>query len=254
MGISKAMLSLSSPGVAFFENPAAWAEKINSFGAGLVKDNPEHFGFLAALPLPDVDAAVREAREILKNPNVDGIGLLTNYKGMYLGDPAMDPVFEVLNEYGAVVFIHPTSPGGVEYVDCGRPAPLIEYLFDTTRAVTNMLLNHVVGRFPKIKWVIPHNGALLPGVIDRVNLFSRNILGDKELDVIADLSSMYFEIGSSAPFPRTASYIQNMIPADHIVAGTDYPYAPPPAVAFNVDELKKLNLATTENAEALFRK
>ncbi|MDO4910194.1 MAG: amidohydrolase family protein [Corynebacterium sp.] len=256
MGIDKAYLSLSSPGIAFFENPAAWAQEINSYGAGLVKDNPEHFGFFATLPLPDVDAAVREASEILKNPHVAGIGLLTNYKGLYLGDAAMDPLFEILNAAGVVVFIHPTSPAGVHHVDCGRAAPLVEYLFDTTRAVTNMILNHVTLRYPHIKWVVPHNGALLPGVVDRVALFSKNILGDTELDVVEALQSMYFEIGSSAPFPRTADYIQNLVPGSQLVAGTDYPYAPPPAIAANAQRIQALPIAEQlqKNTLTLFQK
>lgn len=68
----------------------------------LVKAQHEgRFLFCAALPLPDVDAAIREAVYALDTLHADGVKLASNSRGLYLGDPALDPLMEVLNERGA---------------------------------------------------------------------------------------------------------------------------------------------------------
>lgn len=69
----------------------------------LVKAQHEgRFLFCAALPLPDVDAAIREAVYALDTLHADGVKLASNSRGLYLGDPALDPLMEVLNEHGAL--------------------------------------------------------------------------------------------------------------------------------------------------------
>ena len=67
-------------------------------------------GIRAALPLPDVDAAVREAVYALDTLGADGIKLATNSRGQYLGDEALEPLMKVLNERHAVIIIHPHRP------------------------------------------------------------------------------------------------------------------------------------------------
>ena len=67
-------------------------------------------GIRTALPLPDVDAAVREAVYALDTLGADGIKLATNSRGQYLGDEALEPLMKVLNERHAVIIIHPHRP------------------------------------------------------------------------------------------------------------------------------------------------
>ncbi len=64
--------------------------------------------------------------------------LLTNANGVYLGDSRLDPVFDELNRRNAVVFLHPTVPACAESTSLGYAPSLIEFVFDTTRAVTHL--------------------------------------------------------------------------------------------------------------------
>lgn len=151
LGITTAMLSASSPGVEVDGRPEYWARLLSESGADARTEHPGRFGLLAALPLPEIDASLREIAHALDDRNADGFALLTHVQGVYLGDARLDPVMEELNRREAVVFVHPTSPAGCAHVDMGRPAPLVEYLFDTKRAVINLVLTATLSRYPAIR-------------------------------------------------------------------------------------------------------
>lgn len=67
---------------------------------------------------------------------------------------------------GVVVTLHPTSPPGWEQTAFGRPRPMVEFLFDTTRCVVDMALSGTLARYPRIRWIVPHPGAVLPVALD----------------------------------------------------------------------------------------
>ena len=234
--LDAAVLSLSSPGVSGLPDPAAMARRVNERGHEIACRHPGAFAYLACIPLPDVPASCAEAVWALTEGGAAGIGLLTSYDGIYPGAPELEPLLQLLNAHAATVVIHPTSPRGAEHLTCGRPSPVIEYLFETTRAVTDLLLTGAVARHPRIRWVVLHNGAAIPSVIDRVAMFAEVILG-AEVDPLEHLRTMFFEIGSSAPFPRAARSIADLVGAEQLVLGTDTPYAPPQVVTESVSRI-----------------
>jgi predicted TIM-barrel fold metal-dependent hydrolase len=116
------------------------AHSINQYGAMIVKQRPERFGLLASLPMDDVEAALSEITFAFDQLGADGIVMVTNYGGNYLGNAKFEPVFAELNRRSATVFLHPVTPAGYECVACGRPGPVIEFTFDTCRTVVDMLM------------------------------------------------------------------------------------------------------------------
>ncbi len=114
----------------------------------------------------------------LDHLHADGIALHTNYHGQYLGDPAFEPVMADLDQRHAVAVLHPTSPACWEAISFGRPRPLLEFPIDTTRAVFNLVLTGTLDRYPNIRFVIPHTGAALPVLADRVLLSTAVSLQD----------------------------------------------------------------------------
>lgn len=236
LGLDAAVLSLSSPGVTGLPDPAHMARRVNEYGHEIVRGHPGAFAYLATLPLPDVPASCAEAEWALAEGGAAGIGLLTNYDGIYLGAPDFEPLLKTLDARRATVVIHPTSPQGAESLTSGRPIPVIEYFFETTRTVTDLLLAGAVAAYPHIQWVVLHNGAAIPSVIDRVSMFAETIL-DSGAEPLEQLRSMVFEIGSSTPFPRTAQSIAALVGSEQLVLGTDTPYAPPRIVAQNISRI-----------------
>ena len=108
-GISTSMISISAPGVYFKDKDPSMklarelSRQTNETCAGLIEDHPGRFGAFATLPLPDVDAALEELKYALDELKLDGVFLLSNYDGYYLGDPCFDKLFSELNRRKAVV-------------------------------------------------------------------------------------------------------------------------------------------------------
>jgi len=105
-GVATSITSITTPGVWFRDDARAarLARECNDFGAGLMSRYPTRFGLFAALPLPDVDASLKEidyAFDVLK---ADGVGLLTSFGDKWLGDRKFWPVLEELNRRKAVVY------------------------------------------------------------------------------------------------------------------------------------------------------
>jgi 6-methylsalicylate decarboxylase len=243
VGIGTAMLSITSPGVTFGADPVEWARRVNETGARTVRDHPGRFGLFATLPLPDVDAALAELRYALDTLQADGVALLTNFQEVYLGDPRFDPVFAELDRRRTVVFLHPTSPACFEETALGYPRPMLEFMLDTTRAVANMVVNGTLERFPDIRLIVPHAGAALPALADRLAGFAGLFgVGGQEpgaIDVIGTLQRLYYEVGAGFPFPRQIEALLNLVDVGRLVYGTDWPFGGLPGIEANTEALDR---------------
>jgi 6-methylsalicylate decarboxylase len=264
VGIGTSMLSVSTPGVAFGEDPAAWARRVNEAGARTVRDHPGRFGLLASLPLPDVEAARVELAYALDDLGADGVVLLTNVDGVYVGDERFDPLFADLDRRRAVVFLHPTSPACFEATSLGYPRPMLEFLLDTTRAVADLVLRGRLERHPRIELIVPHAGAALPVLADRIaglaGMFSLGGRDAGEIDVIGTLQRLHYEVGAGFPFPRHITALLELVDAGRLLYGTDFPFGGVPGIEANADTLAHSTLLTPDelrnvlrgNAQSLF--
>ena len=241
LGIAASLLSISSPGVHLADEPAArdLAREVNEAGRRAVVDHPGRFGLFASLPLPDVDAAIAEIARCCARLDVAGFTLLTNIGGTYLGDPAFQPVFRELDRRGARLFIHPTSPACWEHTSLGRPRPMLEFFFDTTRTVVDLVLNGTVARHPGVEFIIPHAGATLPMVADRVSVFSRLLGVDPAVDVLRDLGRLHFDL-AGFPVPRQLDALLTLTTIEHLHYGSDYPFTPEFAAAMASERLAEV--------------
>ncbi|KAH2825275.1 hypothetical protein KXV85_011130, partial [Aspergillus fumigatus] len=150
-GIDIAITSISTPGVHMGDDAKArdLARRVNEISAGLIQERPDRFGGFAALPLPDVDGALKELEYGLDVLQLDGVVLFSNARGIYLGDARFRPLFDELERRKAVVFVHPTaSPDSAARASLGLPDSLIDFTADTTRAVAQMHYHNTFARTP----------------------------------------------------------------------------------------------------------
>ncbi|MFE6456628.1 amidohydrolase family protein [Streptomyces cinereoruber] len=231
VGVQVAMLSVSSPGIDFGAAGAArdLARDVNDEGARLVRARPWRFGLMASLPLPDMPASLAEAERALGDLGADGISLQTHYRGLYLGDPVYEPLMGLLDERQAVVCLHPTSPQCWEKTGLGYPRPMLEFPFDTTRAVAHLILSGTLRRYPRISFVVPHAGAALPVLADRIAVFALMRADGPPVDVLADLASLHFDLAGFA-LPRALPALLNLTDAKQLLYGSDFPFTPDWAV------------------------
>jgi 6-methylsalicylate decarboxylase len=250
--IAAALLSVSSPGLHFLpcdERPAL-ARAVNTEGADAVRVHPRRLGLLASLPLPDVDSTLEEIGYACDALHADGFVLMTNYDGVYLGDPSLEPVMDELDRLGALVAIHPTSPAGAALTDLGRPRPMIEFPFDTTRAVVSLILSGAVERHRGIRMIVPHVGSALPVLADRVDGFL-SAFGDAR-DVFAALRSLWFDTAGD-PFPNTLAALMRIAEPNRILYGSDTPFAPPSVIARCSRALRDTDIVSEAQRAGLLR-
>lgn len=231
LGVETAMLSISSPGVHFGddESARALARHVNEAAAQAVADHPRRFGLFASLPLPDLDAALTELDYAFGELRADGIALMTNFNGTYLGDGSLEPLYEELDRRGAVAFIHPTSPCCWGPTSLGFPRPMIEFVFDTTRTVTNLILNGVRRRFPNIELIVPHAGAALPLVADRiamvVDLLPTFAHVATAADVLEAFEGLWYDLAGPVT-PRQLPALLDLVESGRLLFGSDWPFTP----------------------------
>ena len=93
-GVATAIVSITNPGLWFGDRAATsrLARAYNEFGARLVQDHPRRFGLFAAMPIPDVDATLKEIEYAYDTLKAYGVGLFTSYGDTWLGNPAYTPV------------------------------------------------------------------------------------------------------------------------------------------------------------------
>ncbi|MFJ8981048.1 amidohydrolase family protein [Streptomyces sp. NPDC102282] len=229
-GIEKSYLSISSPAVHFGDDEAAraLAREVNEFGAGVRVERPQRFGHFASLPLPDVEGSLAETAHALDVLGADGVAVETNHHGVYLGDPRFEPLWEDLDRRGAVVFVHPTSPPHAEDVSLGRPRPMLEFLFDTARTASDLLLRGVLTRHPRIRWVLTHGGGALPLLADRIDMFSAVFRGGSEDDAPSALEQfgrLWYDMAGT-PFPRQIPALDAAFGTERLLYGSDYCWTP----------------------------
>lgn len=235
LGTQTAILSVSSPGVHFGDDAAArvLARRVNEEGARLAKSFPGRYGFFASTPLPDVSGAVVEVRYALDVLKADGVILETNFHGIYLGDEKLKPLYEELNQRKAVVFIHPTSPqcscgcgvGAAQDIAIGYPRPMLEFIFETTRSVTNMILSGALERYRDISVIVPHAGAALPILAGRVQGLLPILNPQSQMNMRAELKRLHYDL-AGAPVPELLGALLQIADHGRIHYGSDWPFTP----------------------------
>ena len=249
-GISTSVLTLAAPQ----PTSAKVVRATNEAAARLKREHTDRFMFCAALPLPDVNAAIEEARYALDELGADGIKLATNVGGQYLGAPELDTLFSFLNERKTVVILHPHRPEPVNrQVMQQTPLAMQEYLSETTRAVSNMISRNVLASYSNVKVVVPHCGAYLPLMVPRMKSLTPVMQANKlvgDIDWEANLAALYYDF-AGAHSPEVIRMLLTITTPDHLLYGSDYPYVAPQVLTQSLQRMQQY--LTTEPDLAPYR-
>jgi predicted TIM-barrel fold metal-dependent hydrolase len=244
-GIEKAYTSMSAPGVADCSESETTeiVRKFNDDAGVMRKSYSGRFGTFSYLPLPYVDAALKEISRVFEEIGTDGICLLTSYGDKYLGDADFVPMFDELNRRKAIVFVHPDS--GPCSCNIGNvPAATLDFPFDTTRTIVSLMMGGIFQRCPDIRFVFSHAGGTVPFLVDRLSRLER-IPANKELlqaGVGNMLRALYFDTALSANKYTFASLMEFADPK-RILFGSDYPFAPEDTTTASILGLSQLGLS-----------
>lgn len=225
--IRTAIFSFTSPGIFFGDvgQTRELAVQFNDYLAELTAQNPSRFGGFAFLPLPDVEASVKEIGRIQDELKLDGVCLLTSVDERYIGHPDFWPVYEELHKRKMVAFIHPCYPPGTEALGWDIPRMLIDYPFETTRVAINLIFNGVMEKLPDIKFILSHAGGTLPMLAHRVSLFDTKTphRANYPKGALHYIRQFYYDTALSGDKPPLDALMAFADPS-RILFGTDYPY------------------------------
>lgn len=256
-GIAVAMASVV-PQVDWGDAAAAArsARMANEYGARIAHDDPEHFGYLATLPLPYVGDAVRELEYALDVLKADGVILFASQGTQYLGDPSYEEVFQELERRKAIVFIHPnTVPPGAIVPKISVPWGLIEFPFDTSRAVTNLLFTGTLERYQSIRYILSHAGGAIPYLALRLAL-GENLPGwpheNAPHGVLHYLKRLYYDTALSTS-EQVLAALKEFVPTSQVLFGSDYPMVPEKVATIETKMLEQSKVLDDNTRRAIDR-
>ncbi|MBI4464744.1 MAG: amidohydrolase [Acidobacteria bacterium] len=248
--VATAFLSTTTPGV-WFGNPEEardLARDMNEYGAKMRSDHKGRFGLFAVLPLPDVEASLREMEYALDTLQADGVGLLTSYGNKWLGDPQFAPLFEELNRRKAVVYTHPTEPECCRGLIPDVGGPVIEYNTDTSRTIVSLIVSGTATRCPDINFIFSHAGGTIPYLVQRFGVGAPDTIADilarpAEKDSrLYHLRRFYYDTAASTN-PVQMQALKAVAGASQIVFGADFPWG---AVEKLIQGLQKCGFSAAE--------
>jgi 6-methylsalicylate decarboxylase len=253
-GVQVALTSITTPGLWFGDVAATkkLTRLCNDYAAKLVSDHPKRFGMFVNLPLPDIDASLKEIEYGLDVLKADGVVFFTSYGDKWLGDPAFDPVFEELSRRKAVVYTHPTTATCCTNLltSAGIGDSMIEYNTDTTRCIAQIILTGRASRFSGIRFIWSHGGGTMPYLLVRFTRGGRAPQFAKNLPngFVHEAKKMYYD--TAACYARAPLLcLREVVGVDQVVFGTDVPWGHCDEIAqavadsgvFNADELKQID-------------
>ena len=201
------------------------ARECNEYAAQLARDYPGRFGHFATLPMPDVDACLKEMEYALDVLHMDGVDIRTSYGRHYLGDPAFAPIYEELDRRKAIVYSHPHGPDFAKGLLPGVPGSTIEFCADTARAIASVLFAGTAVRYPQVRFIFSHSGGVVPFITERFTRLAarKDHAGKFPRGVLYELKKLYYEVAQAA-HPWALSSLTLLAPMTHILFGTDFPY------------------------------
>lgn len=251
-GIKKGLMSFTSPGPleggkgvvregnVGMRDIADYDEEEEK-GKGEKKGKSERrFGWFASLPDWDAEEGVgpviEEIEWALGEAGADGVSVMTSYGDKFPGHEKFRPIWEKLDEMGAIVQVHPTQVQVTpRYIASEVAQPILDYTLATTRAATDLILTGTMSRYTNLKIILSHTGGTFPYIAERI------ITQAPDFDMSKDecrraIRRFYAETAMSTSKAQLMA-VTAILPPDHLLWGSDWPYNPESDIQGSIDEL-----------------
>ncbi len=234
------VLTLSSPAVEEFsssEDSVAFAKLANDEMAELVLKHPDRFpAAVAALPMNNVDVALRELERAIGDLHFRGIQVNTSINGKPLDAEEFWPIYEKMSQYNLPIWIHPMRfVEQPDYPSEKKSKYMIFHVFgwpyETAAAVTRLIFSGVLEKYPNLKFITHHAGGMIPFLDERIKGaydHAEMLRGAKYKRNLTRAPIDYFKMiyydtaiyGNSSGLMCTRAFCGT----DHMLFGTDFPY------------------------------
>src|SRR5712671_4485031 len=220
------------------------ARRTNEFLAEILSKHPNRFGAVATLPALDADGAIAEIGYALDTLKLDGVTTTTSINDVYLGEPQFDPWLEELNRRSATLFVHPTTTKAGKTLLIGLNDSILEFVFDTTRMIANMVVTGAKKRFSQIKIISTHGGGTIPYLVNRIQMLEHAFgVGPGRLELSPEevregIASFYYDL-TAATSEAQLGAILKLVPVSQLVMGLDFPLMPKSTFAPAIADIRR---------------
>jgi predicted TIM-barrel fold metal-dependent hydrolase len=233
------VLTIASPPIELAvgsKDAVELAKVANDELAELVWKYPYRFAAaVACLPMNDFDAALREADRAINDLNFRGIQIFTNINGKPLDLPEFTPLYEKMASYNLPIWLHPVRPiSAADYIteDHSKYSiwDMLGWPYDTSVAMTRLVLSGILEKFPTLKIITHHAGGMVSFFADRISegydFNEREGFNYKQYlrKPVLDYYRMFYN--DTAIYGCTAGLMcaYAFWDAEHLLFGTDMPY------------------------------
>ena len=231
-GVTTSFLSMTTPGIAYGndEETRALARDMNDFAAKLISDYKGRFALFAVLPLPNIDASLREIEYAFDKLGAIGIGTMTSYNNKYLGDPMYAPILEEINRRKAIFYTHPIDAPCCQNLIPNVGPTVIEYNTDTSRTIASIIVSGAANRTPDITYIFSHAGGTMPYLVERFGVGGPDNLAEvlartpEPNSRLYHLRRFYYDTAQSTN-PIQMQALKMFAGSSQIVFGADYPFS-----------------------------
>jgi aminocarboxymuconate-semialdehyde decarboxylase len=200
------------------------ARVVNEEIAETVDDRPDRFAGVAALPLQDSEAAVRELERAMGPLKLRGMIVPSHVDGVNWDDPSLFPILEAAERLGAFILLHPLNTRIREPMPRHHLINLIGNPLETTIAAASLILGGVLDRLPDLKICLSHAGGYIPfavGRFDHAYGLRDDVRQNAELPPSRYLRRFHYDCISHSD--AGLQQVMDLVGADRIVIGTDFP-------------------------------
>jgi aminocarboxymuconate-semialdehyde decarboxylase len=198
---------------------------LNDQIAAMIAQAPERFVGLGAVPLQDVDAAIREL-EYCKKLKFAGVEIASHVNGVSIGDERFESFFAAAEKQGAAIFVHALRPAGQDRIVGAFPEQAVCFPGDIGLACASMITGGIGARHPKLRIAFSHGGGVMSILLARLvhawNMFPK---AKESLTESPAVTAKRFYYDQLVFEPRAVQYLIDIYGASQIVIGTDYPFA-----------------------------
>jgi aminocarboxymuconate-semialdehyde decarboxylase len=198
---------------------------LNDHIAGIIEKHPKRFVGLGTLPIQAPDLAIEELTRC-KKIGLKGIQIGSHINDWNLNAPELFPIFQACEELDMPIFVHPWDMMGQDKMSRYWLPWLVGMPAETSLAICSMIFGGVFERLPKLRVAFAHGGGSFPATIGRVQ---------HGFDVRPDLCAIdnnrppsdyigRFWLDSLVHAPEVMDLIVNLVGADRVALGTDYPF------------------------------
>src|SRR5260370_34251728 len=198
---------------------------LNDQIAAMIAQAPERFVGLGAVPLQDVDAAIREL-EYCKQLKFAGVEIASHVNGVSIGDARYEPFCAAAEKEAAAIFVHALRPAGQDRIVGAFSEQAVCFPGDIGLACASMITGGIGARHPKLRIAFSHGGGVMSILLARLvhawNMFPK---AKESLAESPAVTAKRFYYDQLVFEPRAVQYLIDIYGASQICIGTDYPFA-----------------------------